>query len=138
MRMLVNLVASGLLLAQVVAQEADPAWEQTVTGQILALRGGDGVAALGFAGADFRTQFANDPQSFVNFVNRSGYAPIGESRTHSFGPFRETAPGAVVQEVEFVGRDGRLWEAIYHLADEDDAGWRVQGVLLRSSDGLGI
>ena len=138
MRVLWTLILSVVLLLPVGAQDAQYPWRETVTGQILALRGDDGEAALSFAGAAFRANYQSNPQQFADDVARSGYGPIGQSRSHSFGAFRELAPGVVLQEVEFIGADGRVWEAVYQLADERDEGWRVQGVVLRSTSGRGI
>jgi hypothetical protein len=138
MRILLSVILSLLMWAPLAAQEGETAWRDTVTGQIVALRGGDGAAALSFAGAAFRANYQADPQRFVDDIARSGYGPISESRSHTFGAFRELAPGAVLQEVEFVGTDGRVWEAVYQLVDERDEGWRIQGVMLRSTEGLGI
>jgi sensor domain CHASE-containing protein len=138
MRVLLSVLLSVLMWAPLVAQEEETAWRATVTGQISALRGGDGEAALSYAGAAFRANYQANPQQFVDDIARSGYGPIGESRSHTFGAFRELAPGAVLQEVEFVDMDGRVWEAIYQLVDERDEGWRIQGVVLRSTEGLGI
>lgn len=138
MRIFWGLVLTLLMLTPGIAQDQEAAWRQTVTGQIIALRDGDSAAALSFAGAAFRANYQADPQRFVDDITRSGYGPIGQSRSHTFGAFRELATGAVLQEVEFVGMDGRVWEAVYQLVDERDEGWRIQGVLLRSTEGLGI
>jgi len=138
MRIVLCLVLTLLMLAPGSAQEEQAAWRETVTGQILALRGGDGETALSFAGAAFRANYQADPQRFVDDIVRSGYGPIGQSRSHSFGTFRQLAPGVVVQEVEIIGLDGRVWEASYQLAEERDEGWRVQGVMLRGTRGVGI
>ncbi|MEQ9634481.1 MAG: DUF4864 domain-containing protein [Devosia marina] len=139
MRILWVLVLSILLMMPATAQEAmEQPWRASVTGQIEALRSADGETALSFAGAAFRASYQSNPQRFAQDVARSGYGPIGASRTHSFGTFRELAPGVVLQEVELIDADGRVWEAVYQLADERDEGWRVQGVVLRSTPGLGI
>lgn len=138
MRVFLGLLLSVLMLMPGWAQEAEAAWRATVSGQIVALRDGDAEAALSFAGAGFRAAYQGDPQRFADDIARSGYAPIATSRSHSFGAFRELAPGVVVQSVELVDKDGRVWEAIYQLADERDEGWRVQGVVLRSTSGIGI
>jgi len=139
MRILWVLVLSILLMVPASAQAAmEEPWRASVTGQIEALRSADGETALSFAGAAFRANYRSNPQRFVDDVARSGYGPIGQSRSHSFGASRELAPGVVLQEVEFIDTDGRVWEAIYQLADERDEGWRVQGVMLRSTTGLGI
>lgn len=140
MRALKSMVVGAVMLSPAWAQdvEAELAWRETVTGQIEALRDDDGVRALSYAGAVFRANYQANPQQFAQDVARSGYGPIGESRSHSFGDFRELAPGVVLQAVEFVDAKGRVWEAVYQLADERDEGWRVQGVMLRSTPGLGI
>ncbi|WP_297112446.1 DUF4864 domain-containing protein [uncultured Devosia sp.] len=138
MRAVWTLVLSVIMLAPTLAQEIETAWRETITGQIVALRSGDGEAALSFAGAAFRANYQNDPQRFAEDVARSGYGPIGKSRVHSFGDYRELAPGVVLQEVELIDADGRVWEAVYQLADERDEGWRVQGVVLRSTPSIGI
>ncbi|MVT00675.1 DUF4864 domain-containing protein [Devosia marina] len=139
MRILWVLALSILLMMPATAQEAmEQPWRASVTGQIEALRSADGETALSFAGAAFRARYQSDPQRFAQDVARSGYGPIGASRTHSFGTFRKLSPGVVLQEVELIDADGRVWEAVYQLADERDEGWRVQGVMLRSTPGLGI
>ena len=138
MRRFLTLVLSVILLAPAWAQDAgEHPWRESVTGQIEALRSADAIAALSYAGAAFRTNYT-DPERFMADVNRSGYGPIATSRSHSFGAFRELSTGAVVQEVELVGTDGKVWEAIYQMTEEPDQGWRVQGVVLRSTNGLGI
>ena len=138
MRFFLVMVLSVLMVAPGWAQQADEQpWRASVSGQIEALRSQDAGAALAFAGAGFRAAYS-DPQRFIDDIDRSGYAPIATSRSHSFGAFRELAGGMVVQTVELIGSDGRVWEAIYQMAEEPDQGWRVQGVILRSTSGLGI
>lgn len=129
--MLIGLVAPAL------AQDDTP-WQASVSGQIEALRTGDGEAALGFAGQGFRLQFDGQPEAFVAAIKALGYTPIVESRSHSFGEFNKVGDGAVVQVVKFVGRDQSLYEALYQLVDEPDEGWRVQGVILRKEAGIGV
>ena len=109
MRILWVLVLSILLMVPASAQAAmDEPWRASVTGQIEALRSADGETALSFAGAAFRANYRSNPQRFVDDVARSGYGPIGQSRSHSFGASRELAPGVVLQEVEFIDADGRV------------------------------
>lgn len=136
------MMALAMLLAALVAPGAaqdDPApWRAVVSGQIAAFRAQDGAAALGFAGQGFRMQFGEAPEMFDEAIVAAGYGAIGESRSHSFGEFNRISETAVLQVVEFVGADQRLYEAVYQLADEPDEGWRVQGVVLRRTAGLGI
>jgi hypothetical protein len=125
------------LAAPAVAQVDKVPWQAVVTGQIEAFRAGDGAAALKLAGAGFKEQF-RDPDIFLAAVVASGYGPIVESRSHSFGEFTKLSDTAVMQVVRFVGSDQGLYEALYQMVDEPDTGWRVQGVALRRQEGVGI
>jgi hypothetical protein len=116
-------------------QEATP-WQATVTGQIEALQNGDAEIALGLAGGAFREVYA-DPERFLADVKRSGYGPIVEARSYSFGSYEKTESGVVLQVVKLVGPGLDLYEAVYQLMDEPDQGWRVLGVVLRKVPGRG-
>ena len=116
-------------------QGATP-WQATVTGQIEALQSGEAEIALGLASAVFRETYT-DPQRFLADVKRSGYGPIVEARSHSFGAYEKTESGVVLQVVKLVGPDLDLYEAVYQLLDEPGQGWRVLGVVLRKVPGRG-
>ena len=120
------------------AQSDDAPWQASVTGQIKAFRAGDGATALTFAGEGFRTQFEGQPDAFYAAIAASGYAAIVESRSHSFGEFNKVSETSVLQVVKFVGPDQSLYEAMYQLSNEPDAGWRVIGVVLRKQAGIAI
>lgn len=117
------------------AQEAAP-WQATVTGQIEALHSGNAEIALSLAGDAFRQTYT-DPERFLADVKRSGYGPIVEARSHSFGTYEKTESGVVMQVVKLVGPDLDLYEAVYQLMDEPGQGWRVLGVVLRKVPGRG-
>lgn len=139
MRMIVAVVMMLVaLVGPALAQAETAPWQATVTGQIEAFRAQDGAAALGFASAAFRTQFAGQPEAFYAAIIASGYQPIVASRSHDFGAFEQAADGAVLQVVRFVGENQSLYEALYQLVDEPDEGWRVQSVALRKEAGIGI
>ena len=105
---------------------------------LAALVAQDGAAALGFAGPGFRAQFEGQPEAFYAAIIAAGYGAIVESRSHSFGTFNQVSDTAVLQAVTFVGPDQVLYEAVYELVDEPGQGWRVQGVALRRTAGVGI
>lgn len=111
-------------------------WQEVITSQIEAFRHKDAKDALKWAGAGFQAAFPT-PEAFFVAIIGSGYAPIMESRSHSFGTFEKTGDKVVVQEVKFVGTDQSLYEAFYQLAEEP-AGWRVQGVQLIKQNAIGI
>ena len=139
MRMIFALAMMVLaLVSPSLAQTDDAPWQTAVTGQIEAFRAGDGEAALSFAGAGFQTQFGEKPEAFIAAIAAAGYAPIVESRSHSFGTFDRVSETSVLQVVKFVGPNQSLYEAVYQMADEPDVGWRVQGVALRKQEGIAI
>lgn len=141
MRLLRFGVLLGLLMlaAPATAQDADPArldWQAVISSQIQAFRDRDAPAALSYAGAEFHKTYA-DPQQFYFAIINSGYGPIADSRSHSFGPYKLLTPDQVLQDVRFTGNDQSLYEAIYQLDKEPD-GWRVHGVQLMKQPGVGV
>src|SRR5882724_10245432 len=67
---------------------ADPSpveWQATIAGQILAFRTHDAPGALSFASAVFHQTYS-DPRDFFIAIITSGYEPIMESTSQSFGP----------------------------------------------------
>jgi hypothetical protein len=143
-----RLVLAGLLAAfltigpSVQAQDPGTAavaiepWQEVITSQIEAFRTKDAAAAFSYAGAGFQVAFPS-AEAFFNAIVAAGYAPIMESRSHSFGRFQKLGDKAVAQEVKFVGNNQGLYSAIYMLAEEAN-GWRVQGVQLAKEAGVGI
>lgn len=127
----------GLAIPALAQTDATP-WQESVTGQIEAFRAGDGAVALSFAGEGFRTQFEGQPEAFLGAIAASGYAPIVNSRSHSFGEFNRVSDTSVLQVVKFVGPNQSLYEAMYQLQDEPGEGWRVLGVALRKQAGIAI
>ncbi|MBI4920379.1 MAG: DUF4864 domain-containing protein [Devosia nanyangense] len=121
------------------AQDGDPAtldWQAVISSQIQAFRDRDAPAALSYAGAAFQEAYT-DPQQFYFAIINSGYGPIAESRSHSFGPYKLLTPDQVLQDVKFTGNDQNLYEAVYQLDKEPD-GWRVHGVQLMKQPGVGV
>jgi hypothetical protein len=134
-----GLVTASLLAVPARAEDAavgtEP-WQGVITSQIEAFRHKDAPGAFQYASAAFQMSFPSAEAFFVAIVS-SGYAPIMESRSHSFGEYQKLGETSVLQEVKFVGNDQSLYEAFYQLTEES-AGWRVQGVQLLKQPGLGI
>lgn len=126
---------AGTVAAQDAAQ-AELGWQATITGQIEAFREKDAPTAFSFAGASFQNTFP-DPQTFFIAIINSGYAPIMESSSHSFGKFERLGENLVMQVVNFVGTDQQLYSALYQVQEEPE-GWRVQGVALTKKPGVAI
>lgn len=117
------------------APKVEP-WQAVISSQIQAFRDHDAPAALSFAGKGFQTAFPS-PESFFVSIMGSGYAPIMESRSHSFGPFQMVGDKSVAQQVKLTGAKQELYEAVY-LLTEEEGGWRVQGVQLAATAAVGI
>lgn len=136
-------VAFALLGAVVQAEDkvatptavAEP-WQAVITGQIEAFRAKDAAVAFQYAAAGFQANFPSAEAFFAAIVG-SGYGPIMESRSHSFGKFEKVDDKTVLQEVHLVGNDQSLYAAIYQLTEETN-GWRVQGVQLLKQPGMAI
>ena len=145
-RVLVAVLAGIILAGAPAAAQTDGApageevaaspWQDVISSQIQAFRDRDAPTAFSFAGAGFQVTFQNAEVFFEAIVN-SGYAPIMESRSHSFGGFQRFGASGVIQEVRLVGKDLELYTAIYQLTEEE-VGWRVQGVQLVRQAGVAI
>lgn len=121
------------------AQQAPVAptpWQDAISGQIQAFRDHDAPAALSYAGRGFQAAFPSAEAFFVSIIG-SGYAPIMESRSHSFGTFQMIDDKSVAQRVKLTGAKQELYEAVYLLVEEAE-GWRVQGVQLAKTAAVGI
>ena len=123
------------------AQDAAPQavtvepWQAVITSQIEAFRTRNATAAFAYAAGAFHTAFPS-AEAFFSAIIGSGYAPIMESRSHSFGPYQQVNENVVLQAVRFIGPDSVLYDAIYQLNREPD-GWRVGGVQLVKTTGMG-
>lgn len=111
-------------------------WQEVITGQIQAFRDHDAPTAFSYAGLGFQATFPNAETFFVAII-QSGYAPIMDSSSHTFGAFKMIGDMGVVQQVRFVGNDQQLYDAVYQLTEES-GGWRVQGVHLMQPIGLAV
>jgi hypothetical protein len=132
------LLSVFLLLAPAAQAQDDPLaaeWQAVITGQVEAFRHHDGPAALSFAGTFFQQNFP-DPEVFMQQIDAWGYGAIMESRSHSFGPYQQVEPNVVLQAVRFTGPDSILYDAVYQL-NREETGWRVGGVQLIKTTGMG-
>lgn len=138
--LLAGFLMGGVAAAEDVApmqpESAAEPWQEVITSQIDAFRHKDAPGAFQYAAAAFQTSFPSAEAFFVTIVS-SGYAPIMESRSHTFGAFKMVDDKTVLQEVKLLGNDQGLYEAFYQLTEEP-VGWRVQGVQLMKQPGMGI
>lgn len=111
-------------------------WQDAITNQIQAFRDHDAPVAFSYAGAAFQVNFPSAEDFFIAIIN-GGYAPIMESKSHSFGKYQMIGEVGVIQEVRFTGNDQAIYGAIYQMTKEPE-GWRVQGVQMFKEAGVAI
>ncbi len=111
-------------------------WQSVISGQIQAFRDRDAPAAFSYASTPFHSGFPSPELFFVAIIG-SGYAPIMDSTSHSFGRFTMLTPEAVIQIVKLVDKNQHLFEAAYQMVHEE-TGWRVSGVQLNQTPGIGV
>ncbi len=133
---IVAMAAATPLRAEEAGATGAAPWQDVITSQIQAFRDHDAPAAFSYAGVAFQASFPNAETFFIAII-QSGYSPIMESRSHSFGAFRLVDDTGVTQHVKLVGKDLQLYEAVYRLTREP-GGWRVQGVQLMQPNGVAI
>jgi hypothetical protein len=133
---LMALSTPALSQDEMVPAPVETPWQDVITSQIQAFRDHDAPGAFMYAGAGFQVSFPS-AEAFFNAIVTSGYAPIMESVSHSFGEFEMLGATGVVQEVKLVGKDQELYGALYQLTEEE-AGWRVQAVQLYRQEGVAI
>jgi hypothetical protein len=133
--LLAVLLMAGFAQAQ---DESAPeqAWQAVITGQIEAFRANDAPGAFQYAAAPFQTAFPS-AEAFLATIIGTGYGPIAESTSHTFGSFTKLDEDSVAQEVMLTGKDLSRFEAIYVLTEEE-IGWRVSGVQLAKTPGLSV
>ena len=112
------------------------AWQGSITSQIEAFRTHDAPGALKLASAQFHETFT-DPELFYKAIVDSGYQPIVDSRSESFGEYKLIDPDTALQDVKLLGTDQSVYEAIYQMVREPE-GWRVSGVQLLKTPAIGV
>jgi len=111
-------------------------WQDVITGQIEAFRAHDAPGAFQYAAAPFQTAFPS-AEAFFGAIIGSGYGPIMESASHSFGDFTKLDEHSVAQVVRLIGKDLSRFEAVY-IMTEEQGGWRVSGVQLSKTPGISV
>ena len=116
--------------------DADRAAIRDVIGrQLEAFKRDDAAAAYAFAAPNVREVFPT-PEGFLAMVRR-GYPPVYRPREAEFSELA-LRDGAVVQEVELVGPDGRPALAVYTMMPDGAGGWRIAACVLLPSVRVGV
>jgi len=129
------LLAALLLSPGALAGDAEiKAAQGSIEAQLEALKAGDGALAYSFAAPGIQRIFPT-AEIFMGMVE-SGYQPVRNARSYSFGKVEEMGAGAIVQQVLITGPDGKEYEALYTLQLQPDGVWRITGVSLKASNAL--
>ena len=130
-----GLILGGGALSQQTDHSAEMPWQAVIDAQLEAFRNGEADAAFGFAARGFHEHYS-DSSAFVTDIRQGGYAPLLDSRAHSFGRF-QIEGDLVRQIVTLQGPDQIVYQAFYTL-EQEEAGWRVLGVVLHKQNAVGV
>ena len=101
---------------------------QTIASQIEAFKADDADRAFSFATPMIQSRFG-DASRFVAMVKR-GYMPVYRPRQVEFTDLLDVR-GKPTQRLVVVGPDNDVFSAYYMMERQDDASWRISGVILR-------
>lgn len=122
------LAIAGLFLLAAPARAQDTeAIRSVIDRQIEAFRQDDGSQAFSFASPAIQARFGS-PAAFMAMV-RSGYPAVYRPLEVEFRELRLEGDQAV-QEVYFVGHDGKAALGLYRMERQPDGSWRIDGVRL--------
>jgi len=98
-----------------------------IEGQLKALAANDASLAFSYASASIRMQFG-DAHSFMTMV-RQGYPMLIRPSETLFPPPHVVGDG-VIQTVHLRDQDGRAWRARYHMLQQPDGSWQINGCVV--------
>ena len=133
MRNALSALLLTLLLLPNPATADETAIQGVISSQIEAFRADDFVDAFDFASPNIRRQFGT-PERFGRMV-RQGYPMVHRPETLRFGDLREER-GRLWQRVIVTDASGQTQLLDYNML-ETDSGWRINGVVLVPSSGVG-
>ena len=101
-----------------------------ISGQLAALRAGDGTKAFSYAAPGIRQQFGN-AGTFLEMV-RTSYGALLAAR---YSEFLDGAviDGRVIQPLRLVGPDDAVLVALYTIERQPEGGWKIAGCILAPS-----
>ena len=106
--------------------------QQVIRDQLSAFKSREHERAFSHAAPNIRSIFKTTDQ-FINMV-KNGYSAIYNSSSYSFARSR-TEAGVIHQEVIIIGPNGKEWQAIYSLQEQDDGSWKIMGVQMNPYSG---
>ena len=108
---------------------------QVIQDQLAAFQRDDGAEAFSYASPGIQSMFQT-PEIFMDMV-RQGYPPVYRPRDVQFRDLKVEG-NVIVQEVHFIGPDGRSVLARYTMEQQPDGSWRISGCYLTESPDLSV
>ncbi|MBO6719742.1 MAG: DUF4864 domain-containing protein [Rhizobiaceae bacterium] len=129
---------TALMLASMPASAGEAevrAAQSTIEAQIRAFLADENETAYSYASPGIQQAYPTVDQ-FMAMV-KNGYQPVWKPRNFAFGDAMEPSSTTVMQRVLVTGPDGKSYEALYTLEQQDDGTYRITGVSLREAQTLG-
>lgn len=105
---------------------------EVIRSQLAAFAADDARRAFSLATPGIRQQFGT-ADNFIAMV-RAGYPVVYRPASVSFLP-PEPVDGDVLQRVQMIDAEGRIWMARYRLQRQPDRRWRIGGCEVTQSEG---
>ena len=102
-----------------------------IEAQLAAFAADDAKRAFSYATRDIRALFGT-PERFVTMV-REAYPVVYRPASVAFLQ-PEAIDGTVIQAVEMIDGQGRVWMAVYRLERQRDRSWRISACEIAESD----
>lgn len=127
------LLSFFLLFAQAQAQTTDEnAVQSVIEDQINAFQAKDYDRAFSHAAPTIKQIFKTTDR-FVGMV-KNGYQPLYNPDSYAFSRSIEQG-GSVYQEVIVTDKNGKQWQAVYTLKQQEDGSWKITGVKMEPTQG---
>jgi hypothetical protein len=134
MRFALLLLTALLCLAQPAFADDIGAAQDVIRSQEQAFAHDDAKAAYSYAAPAIRQMF---PEAGIfMFMVQHSYGPVYRHKSFEFGEVR-AEDGRIAQRVHIIDTDGKPWEALYTLEQQDDGSFKIIGcMLLKAGDAV--
>ncbi len=108
-------------------KEAQSAIRGVIESQLAAFKRDDGQTAFSFASPTIKQIFGT-PERFMAMV-RQGYPAVYRPQAVEFLKLHQDGT-SLIQEIRFIGPDGKAVIALYSLIQTADGNWLIDGVVM--------
>ncbi len=102
--------------------------EGVITNQLTALEANRRAEAFSYATPILQKMFKS-PDIFMGMVQQ-GYAPLLNPQSYKFGDSFVDPQGRPAQRVMITADDGKRYEAVYYMEQQEDGSWKIGGCTL--------